>query len=398
MKTHEILGQLSQMHQMMAHLLESVPDADAYRSFTAEIPPLAWLFGRGVYVETYWLREVLEGDEDMTARVRPLFAAGVQPDEALIQQLPPREHLLNWALELQDENLMRLANPQRLLPADSTLEDNRLPLLILQEYGRLYERTLAQLTARRLQESFPYQVSTPLEPCPPSEQHVDVHKGMFRVGAKDDPAARDNELPTQVVQLDAFRIDSLPVTSGAFLSFMEAGGYDEPAYWSEEGNRWRASHSHHPVHWRRDAAGAWYGVGLNGPFDLVAEEPVMGVSRHEAEAYARWVASQGERLAGAVLQHEYQWEVAVRSQAITDRGRVWEWCANPFEPYTGYTAPKYPEAATAFEADHYPLRGGCLHSQLILRHTSYRHHAAPDDRYRFSGLRLVFPGSDMPWH
>ncbi len=398
MKTHEILGQLSQMHQMMAHLFESVPEADAYRRFSPEVPPLAWLFGRGVYVETYWLREVIEADEDMTARVRPLFGAGAQPDQDLTEQLPPREHLLNWALQLQDENLMRLANPQRLLPADPALENNRVPLLVLQEYGRLYERMLAQLTARRLQEPSDYRVSTPMEPCPPSEAHVDVHKGMFRVGAKEDPAARDNELPTQVVELDAFRIDTSPVCNGALLSFMESGGYDKPEYWSEAGNRWRSAHSHHPVHWRPDEAGHWYGIGLNGPFDLIADEPLMGISRYEAEAYANWVATQGGKLAGAVLQHEYQWEVAVRSRAVTDRGRVWEWCANPFEPYSGYGAPQYPEAATDFGPGHYPLRGGCLHTQLALRRTSYRHHAAPDERLQFCGIRLVFPGSDMPWH
>lgn len=398
MKTHEILGQLSQMHQMMAHLFESVPEADGYRRFAPDIPPLAWLFGRAVYIETYWIREILQGDEGMTARVRHLFGAGVTADERVTGQLPPREHLLNWALELQDDHLMRLANPG-LLPADPRLASGRIPLLILQEYGRNYELALAQLTARRLQEPLSYRVEMPLRSLPPSEAHVDVHKGMFRIGARDeDAAARDNELPAQVVELDAFRIDTGPVSNGAYLGFMEAGGYDNPDLWSEAGNAWRADRPAHPIHWRQDEADEWFGVGLNGPFDLAPEEPVGGITLHEAQAYANWVASLGGPLAGAVLQHEYQWEVAVRSRAITDRGRVWEWCANPFHAYSGYKPPAEAEAASVFDDRHHTLRGGSLHTQSALRRTSYRHHARPEEPWHFSGMRLVFPPSDMPWH
>ena len=108
MSQSELLGHLNGLHQMMSHLLEQGDETLCRRRFVPGLPPLAWLFGRAVYLESYWLREVVLGDSDITSRVRHLFAHSVVPDEALMQQLPPREHLLNWALELQEQNLTLL--------------------------------------------------------------------------------------------------------------------------------------------------------------------------------------------------------------------------------------------------------------------------------------------------
>lgn len=396
MKTHELLGQLSQMHQMLAHLLDSVPEADAYRTHEPGLPSLAWLFGRAAYAETYWVREALAGDDDMTARVRHLFGAGTGNDDA--GELPPREHLVNWARELHDENLMRLANPA-LLPGHPLRQDDRLLWLIAQEYARLYELMLAQLTARQVGLAPAYRPTEPLRAGAPGTDHADVHRGHYRIGARNEnPAALDNEHPTQAVELGAFRIDKRPVTNAAYLGFIEAGGYDEAELWSEEGWQWRQNAAPHPYHWRRNEAGDWYGIGLNGPFDLTADDPVSGVGRYEAEAYANWVGGHDGPLAGAVLQHEYQWEIAARGRAIEAFGRVWEWCANPFHAYTGYEPPTYAEAASDdFDQGRYALRGACLHSQSVLRRATYRHRAAPGQRALFTGIRLVFPPSDMPW-
>jgi iron(II)-dependent oxidoreductase len=391
MQSHQLLGQLSGLHQMMGHLLTSVPEAETYQRFHPALPPLAWLFGRCVYLETYWLREVVQQDPDMTTRVRALFSTGIAADETLVKALPPREHLLNWALELQEENLMRLANPAT-LPAHPLVAEGRLVPLLLQQQAILVEQMLAQLGERQLQQPVAFTVTAPLLSALPSADHADIHQGHYRIGAKDDPAALDNELP-------AYRIDRHPVSNGAWLGFLEAGGYADPSLWSHAGWEWKQRHPAQPHHWRQDGNGHWYGVGLNGPFELLAGDAVSGISQHEAQAYANWVSSLGGLLEGAVVQHEYQWEVAARTQAISDYGRVWEWCANPFHRYSGYLEPQDPEAATQeFDAGHFSLRGGCLHSQRIQRRSSYRHHGDPGERHLFSGTRLVFPPSTMPWN
>lgn len=398
MKSHEQLGQLSVLHQLMQHLFESVPEADAYHRWLPDTPPLAWLLARAVYLENYWLHEIVMGDDHITAPVRDLLAAHVMADESIIERLPPRDHLLNWALELQDKNLMLLANAA-LLPHHPLVLEQRLLPLVLQQQAQLCELMLAQLSERRLQQDPAHLVVSPLPGSLPSEEHVDIQQGHYRIGAKDDPAALDNELPPQIVHLHGFRIDTHPVRNSAWLSFIEAGGYANESLWSAEGWQWRQPHIACPHHWRQDADGNWYGIGLNGPFDLLADDAVYGISSHEANAYAKWVSSLGGKLAGAVVQHEYQWEVAARTQAISDYGRVWEWCANPFHAYTGYQVPDDREAAsTRLDAGHLSLRGACLHSQRIQRRSSYRHHADPGQRHLFCGTRLVFPASAMPWH
>lgn len=398
MDTHQLLGQLSGLHQMMGHLAVSVPELDAYRRFNPELPPLAWLLGRSVYLETYWLREVAQQDADMTVRVRNLFGHSVIPDDAVIQQLPPREHLLNWAMELQEENLLRLANP-KMLPDHPLLAEQRLVPLVLQQQSILVEQMLAQLTERQLQLAGDFSVTNPMKVLPPSTEHTDLHKGHYRIGAKIAATALDNELPPNVVQLDAFRIDLHPITNGSWLGFLQTGGYSDSSLWSHDGWEWKQQHAPHPHHWRQDTNGHWYGIGLGGPFDLQAEDALSGISHYEAQAYANWVSSQGGALEGAVLQHEYQWEVAARSRAISDYGRVWEWCSNPFHRYEGYLEPENSEAATqTFDDGHFSLRGGCLHTQRIQRRSSFRNHADPAQRFHFSGARLVFPASKMPWH
>ncbi|WP_082117171.1 SUMF1/EgtB/PvdO family nonheme iron enzyme [Sedimenticola thiotaurini] len=385
------LGQLSALQQLMTQLIEPLSEQQCRCSHPPSQPPLLWYYGRAAYLETWWLRDQVQGESDLTDRVAEIFSPGALPPEVQWERLPPKDHLMNWALELQEENLMRLANRDR-LPRHPLLADNRLVLLINQARALLYEQMLQCLLEQRLQMAEPYRVGRPLTAQAPSTELVGISQGHYRVGAKDDPAARDNELPPQIVNLSNFRIDRQPVSNAAWLAFMEAGGYTTRDYWSEDGWEWRQEREEHPYHWRRDDQGAWYGVSLNGPADLPATDPVMGISQHEARAYACWVASLGGELSGAVLQHEYQWEVAMRTQALQPTCRVWEWCANRFEPYDKFQPDPAPDAGPGqFSQDHAVLRGGCLHSQPAVRRISFRHHAAPESQTLFAGTRLVYP-------
>lgn len=395
MQTTPPLGQLSALQQMMTQLIEPLSDRECRHSYHPSLAPLLWYYGRAAYLETWLLRHQVQGESAITDRVADIFTPGALPPETQWERLPPKDHLLNWALELQDENLMRLANLDR-LPDHPLLADSRLVQLINQSRALLYEQMLQTLLEQRLQQAAAYRVARLLVAAAPEADQVGVSQGHYRIGAKGDPAARDNEQPAQVVNLSSFRIDRQPASNAAWLAFMEAGGYTTRDYWSEEGWTWVQDIDNHPHHWRRDNRGAWYGVSLNGPADLLPADPVLGISRHEAQAYAHWVASLGGELRGAVLQHEYQWEVALRTQAVKTHGRVWEWCANPFEAYSEFQRGLDPEGGIEqFAPGHYVLRGGCLHSQPSIRRLSFRHHAMAGRRTLFAGTRLVFPPKEQ---
>jgi iron(II)-dependent oxidoreductase len=391
MTSPEILAQLGGLHEMMRELLRGVPSVQANARFHPRLASLTWYLGRSVYRETYWLREALVGDADLTARVRHLFGPGDLGTQCA--GLPPPEHLLGWAAQIQDEHLRRLATPGA-LPNHPLLAEDRLQWFLLQETARDYERMLLTMLARRVaQPPGDYLSGEPLRPCSPGTDTAEVTQGHYRIGSRDEPFAYDNELPPQAVELASFRIAKRPVSNAEYLAFLEAGGYREAGPWDEEGmRRLEQSGAKAPWHWRMDAQGHWYGMGINGPADLPPDEPVSGVGHQEAAAYAAWAAGTDSGLAGAVLQHEYQWEVAARSGLIEGTGRVWEWCANPFHPYPEFTP--FPDASVSqdwFDKGQPSLRGASLHTQRCLRRASFRNWAEPSDRHLLTGIRLVLP-------
>jgi formylglycine-generating enzyme required for sulfatase activity len=54
------------------------------------------------------------------------------------------------------------------------------------------------------------------------------------------------------VEVPAFEIDSLNVTNGEYLQFVESGGYSTPTYWRSEDWEWKEKFGlKHPIFWRR---------------------------------------------------------------------------------------------------------------------------------------------------
>ena len=391
----QALGALSGVHALLLQLVENLPARDCNRRFEPGLASAGWLLGRAVYLELHLLRGIVMGDDDLAARVRPLFSAEHPPADAS-DALPPQDHLLNWAGEIFDQHLTWLANPGQ-VPPHPLLDDSWLVWHLAQRHALIYERLLATLTARSAQrERGEYRVTEILQARLPHDDSTRVEQGHYRIGARAG-AVMHNEQPAQVVELHAFRISRLPVCNAEYLAFIEDGGYGEPRWWDAAGQNWRASAgASGPWHWRRDGAGRWYGIGVNGPMDLQPDDPVSGLSAHEAGAFAAWAAARGQGLTGAVPQHEYQWEVAARLGEIALHGRSWEWCANAFHAYPGY--PPLPDGALEpCPTDALVLRGGCLHTQESLRRTTFRLCAMPDRRALFAGTRLVLPPGKAAW-
>lgn len=153
--------------------------------------------------------------------------------------------------------------------------------------------------------------------------------------------------PEHTVALKAFAIGTTTVTNLQFLPFIDAGGYKTARWWSDAGWRWQESK-------RERVPGFWNDALYNQP-----EQPVVGVSWYEADAYARWLAEgSGQPWR---LPTEAEWEAAARgvdgdapkprmyntveqgigsAWAVTQPGNtswcgahdlcgnVWEWCSS----------------------------------------------------------------------
>ncbi len=78
-------------------------------------------------------------------------------------------------------------------------------------------------------------------------------------------------------------IGQFPVTNAEYRLFVEAGGYDDREIWGEDGWQWLAGCSDPWPERAKDES--------SQPF-IVDNQPVVGISWHEASAYARYAGSR----------------------------------------------------------------------------------------------------------
>jgi EgtB-related family protein len=178
-----------------------------------------------------------------------------------------------------------------------------------------------------------------------------------------------------------FEIDAAPVTNAEFLAFVAAGGYDRPALWPGEAGRWRtASNLPHPQRWRR-SDDRWQERWFDRWRPLDEDAPVIHVNAWEAEAYCRWA---GRRLPSAA-----EWQFATGDSRFHWGHSVWEWTADPFQPYPGFVAGPYADYSRPWFGDHRELRGGSFAAHERLHSPRYRNFFTPGRSDVFAGFRTV---------
>jgi formylglycine-generating enzyme required for sulfatase activity len=157
---------------------------------------------------------------------------------------------------------------------------------------------------------------------PDLDRLVEVPSGKFIHGLKKQKA----EIPYN------FWVAKYPVTNAQYARFVQAGGYQTRAFWSDHGWDWRTGKydertlepverdwlEHRPAT-RRNAPYFWHNIELGNPIF-----PVVGVCWYEVEAYCNWMSKNIVAVpAGYIvrLPMDLEWERAARG----DKGREYPW-------------------------------------------------------------------------
>jgi iron(II)-dependent oxidoreductase len=393
----QIADRLAEARRRTLALIEPLSDEQLNRVYSPILSPLIWDLGHMGNFEDLWLVQRIGGREPLRGDLGAVYDAIEQPRKVR-GKLPILKagEVRPYIGQVRERTLEVLGEVD--LECDDPLLANGFIYEMLLAHEHQHNETMLQLL--QMVESYEPAETDPApaaEPVVEGPEMVAVEGGEHEVGAG--PAAGgfayDNERSRHAVELEPFLIDRAPVANGAYIEFVEQTGAEPPMYW------------------RRDGEGGWVreAMGRTGPVD--PGHPVIHVSWHEADAFARW--------AGKRLPTEAEWEVAAAGAdseranldqlsfgcapagaygdaaaacgAVQMLGDVWEWTSSGFTAYPGFSAFPYPEYSEAFFGGTYRvLRGGAWATRRDVIRTSFRNWDLPERRQIFAGFRCAADG------
>ena len=402
---------MDQCRSATLRLFEGVDPATFCCQAHPEFSPVGWHLGHIAFTEAHWILRRCAGSPPLFPEYQRLFAADGLPktERVFLPTLPEIRSYLD-SVRTQVLDYLEIA------PLD---EQERLWRWLIQHESQHSETVsfILQLQRRHALEGCTvfgpehYTQSTTFLTGSDYDM-LCIPAGAFEQG-NDSLDALDNERPVSQVNLETYWIDRYPVTCEQYRAFMDAGGYQNPTWWSAAGWSWLQAHPvEKPLYWVEDPA-----------YD---RHPVCGVSWYEAEAYAQFV--------GKRLPTEAEWEKAASWNAVTGQrqtypwgeafpeiqhcncdyqlgqttpvdaypegqspygcydmlGNVWEWTASWFSGYEGFESYPYPGYSQVyFDQQHRVLRGGSWATRPWALRCAFRNWYHPGVRQIFIGFRCA---------
>ncbi len=387
----DTLAELKAVQNLINQTGRQLNDHDYRQQYHVDLSPLGWHVGHCAFLETFWLRETLLGDDSVTAAHHELYFPENLPKPQRGPALPEQLAHIEWCEQLQAENHELMLNPPAILSEQPLTQNDYLTRFLLQHHAQHYETMAMVLTQRQLKTMHnDFQVNNKLCASLPDQDALKLDTSNYSIGYEIGVDAFDNEVPPQTVNLEEFMISTQPVSNANWLAFIEDEGYQQSHFWSGDGWQWRHDNNiEQPEQWLKNTGGDWFGINTNGAHELVANAAVSGINYYEANAYVNWLREANNDFSEVRLPHEYELEVAQQKE-LTGRGQVWEWCDNTFHPYEGFSPFPYDNYSKPwFDGKHYSLRGSSPYTQTAVQRHSFRNFYNPDKRHIFSGLRLA---------
>jgi iron(II)-dependent oxidoreductase len=358
-----IAERLAEARRVTLELLQPLDDEQLNRVYSPLLSPLAWDLGHIANFEELWLVRTIGEREPLHGELGRFYDAIENPRKTRGELPILRDaELRAYLADVRERTLEVLGGVEIGPDAEDPLLREGFVYELLIAHEQQHNETMLQL----LQHVDGYEPIDPtlgvLESFGAETKTISIPAGSYEIGALEDGFAYDNERPRHRVELGAFEIDRTPATNATYLQFMEDTGAEAPMYWERVG------------------AEGWALTTMGGRDPIDPSHPVLHVSWHEADAFARW--------AGKRLPTEQEWEVAVpRLEGV---GQGWEWTSSEFRAYPGFEVFPYREYSEAFFGDTYKvLRGASWATAPNVARPSFRNWDLPQRRQIFSAIRLA---------
>ncbi|MEU3016705.1 ergothioneine biosynthesis protein EgtB [Nocardiopsis sp. NPDC007018] len=414
--------------------LDALDEEDLLAQHSPLMSPLVWDLAHIGNYEEQWLLRAAGGRAALRPDIDGLYDAFENPraDRVALPLLRPEEaRAYNDRVRREVLDALDAADldavPAPRAPGERTLLEAGFVYHVVIQHEHQHDETM--LATHQLRRGAPVlleEEAAPPRAVPPPSEEVLVPAGPFTMGTDDDPWSYDNERGAHTVDLDAYWIDTDPVTNAAYQRFVDDGGYRDRRWWSARGWEWcRRREAEAPAFWDRDGT-TWTRRRFGRVEEVPPDQPVQHVSFHEADAYARW--------AGRRLPTEAEWEKAARFDPATGRslrfpwgdgdpdhsranlgqralgphpvgghpdgvsplgvrqliGDVWEWTSTTFHGYPGFASFPYREYSEVFfDRDYKVLRGGSWATHPTAVRSTFRNWDHPVRRQIFSGFRCA---------
>jgi len=420
-----LLGQIRDARVRTLCLIEGLDERQLMGPRLAIVNPLRWEIGHTAYFYEYWVLRQHLGEPPVLPGADALYdSITIAHDDRWDLPLPDLADTLAYMQEVQTRVCRHLEQ--------DALDQRR---DYLAQYAVFHEDMHT--------EAFTYTRQTLGYPAPviPADSVADIASdagpadvaipgGRFLLGADSQQGfVFDNEKWGHERQVSPFLIARTAVSNAEFAAFVDAGGYAERGFWSDEGWNWRQERgAEHPVYWRRREDG-WQRRHFDQWQPLVPRAAMIHVSWHEAQAYCRWAGrrlptelewevaaaaeptSDGRGLAGT--KRSYPWGAAPPTPALANLdghalgtidvgalaasdsafgcrqmiGNVWEWTSSYLEPYPGFVADVYAEYSQPYFGKKPVLKGGGWTTRSRLIRNTWRNFFMRHRRNIVAGFR-----------
>ncbi|MBN9228501.1 MAG: 5-histidylcysteine sulfoxide synthase [Legionella steelei] len=359
--------------------------------------PLIFYYG---HTATFFINKLILGhyiDKRINEHFESMFAIGV--DEMSWDDLNATHY--NWpkVKEVADyRKQVKILIEQLIdtIPLNTTINQDSLAWVILMgiEHERIHLETssviLRMVPLSYLRKSKKWRACSEVAEAPFNEL-IAVTGESLTLGRGDEHKifGWDNEFGSKNILVNDFYASKFLVSNQEFLSFIEAGGYENSEWWTSEGKKWlNYTNAKMPRFWQFKNSQFWQRNMLE-EIPLPLNWPVE-VNYHEAKAFCNWKSFTENKyirlpteaewtfLRSQIADDVIDWQEApgnlnleyYASSCPVDKfknkcfydviGNVWQWTETAIDAFPGFKVHKlYDDFSTpTFDGQHNLIKGG----------------------------------------